>query len=229
MNRKFMLMTALVTVLALLFAGMGEGLYRQVRRSSVTPCPLVLIDAGHGGFDGGAVAADGTVEKDINLAMATDLSVVLRLMGYRVQMTRQEDVALCEDPSLSIRENKRADMAERLALYDSADAVISIHQNHFPDTACKGTQLWYSPNNSGSEVLGRYVRESVLQNVQPDNTRELKAGTKDVLLLHRTTSPAVLVECGFLSNPQECENMKTSGYRLQLALAIAEGLIHYQP
>ena len=228
MNKRITMLTALITALVLVFSGIGQRLYQRVETASA-PRPIILVDAGHGGFDGGTVAADGTVEKDINLAMATDLSVVLRLLGYRVEMTREADAALCEDDGLSIREKKRADMAKRLAMYDDASAVISIHQNHFPDSTCKGTQVLYAPNNADSQVLGKRIRTAVVEKLQPQNNRELKAGTRDVLLLYRTASPAVLVECGFLSNPEECANMKTAAYRLQMALAIAEGLVKFQP
>ena len=226
MNKKGILLTVFVTAAALLFSAMAEQLYRRVETVAV-PAPVVLIDAGHGGFDGGAVASDGTVEKDINLAMATELSVVLRLWGYRVEMTRDSDAALCEDESLTIREKKRADMAKRPELYDRASAVISIHQNHFPDASCRGTQVLYAPNGAESRALGEHVRSSILARMQPDNNRELKASTREVMLLYRTTAPAVLVECGFLSNPAELTAMKTTKYRRQMALAIVDGLLKF--
>ena len=201
----------------------------QNRPADVLPQPHILLDAGHGGFDGGTVASDGTVEKDINLEVTTDLSVVLRLLGYRVAMTRTADEALEDDPSLTVRQRKRADMAARLALYEQATLVVGIHQNHFPDASCKGTQVFYSANHPDGVLLAEHIRQAVVSRLQPDNHRACKAGSADILLLHKTTVPAVLVECGFLSNPEELSLLKSDGYRRRLALSVAAGILQYRP
>lgn len=202
---------------------------KQNLPTAASPQPVILLDAGHGGFDGGAVASDGTVEKDINLKVTTDLSVVLRLLGYRVELTRTADTALEDDPSQTIRQRKRTDMAARLALYEQVSLVIGIHQNHFPDRSCSGTQVFYSANHPDSALLAEHIREAVSARLQPDNQRTCKAGTSDILLLHKTTVPAVLVECGFLSNPEELTLLKTDRYRRQLALSVAVGIVQYRP
>lgn len=187
--------------------------------------PTVLLDAGHGGADGGAVAPDGTAEKDINLAIALKTRAMLRLFGYEVRMTRETDTALGEAEGGSLREQKVRDMHRRLALYDAADMVVSIHQNKFGQARYHGIQVFYSPHHPMSESVGTALRATMLSLLQPDNTRELKRGEDTVFLLYKTTAPAVLVECGFLSNPEELALLKTDAYRQQLAFAITCGIL----
>lgn len=188
----------------------------------------VLIDPGHGGFDGGAVAEDGTTEKHLNLAVALCLRDLLYVCGVPVEMTRQTDVGLEEDSSATIREKKSSDMRRRLTMYDEAALVISIHQNHFSVPKYSGTQVFYSANHPDSTRLAQAVRESVVGWTQPQNTRELKEATDGIYLLYYTTTPAVLVECGFLSNPDERERLKTPAYQQQIAFAIMAGYWNYQ-
>lgn len=189
---------------------------------------VVLIDPGHGGFDGGAVAEDGTTEKHLNLAVALYLRDLLYVCGVPVEMTRQTDMGLEEDSSASIREKKTTDMRRRLEKYNEAAVVISVHQNHFSVPKYNGTQLFYSTNHSGSAALAQSIRESVVEWVQPQNTRELKKATDGIFLLYHTTTPAVLVECGFLSNPDEREKLKTPAYQQQMAFAVMAGFWNYQ-
>lgn len=188
---------------------------------------VVLIDPGHGGLDGGAVAADGTAEKNINLAIALDLRDMLFISGFTVQMTRKTDVSIHEEGLSSISQQKVSDMRCRLALYESAQTVISIHQNHFGVPKYHGTQVFYSPNHQGSAHLASCIRESVISELQPTNTRELKKASDGIYLLYHTTRPAVLVECGFLSNPEERESLKKVAYQQRMAFAIAGGYWRY--
>lgn len=189
---------------------------------------IVLIDPGHGGFDGGAVADDGTTEKHINLAVAQYLRDLLYVCGVAVEMTRESDVGLEEDSSAAIREKKVSDMHRRLTMYNEVSLVISLHQNHFPISKYSGTQLFYSANHSQSAILAQHIRASVIDWVQPQNTRELKQATDGIYLLHHTTTPSVLVECGFLSNPTERDKLKTPAYQQQMAFAIMAGYWNYQ-
>ncbi len=202
-------------------------LFGVAERRTVAPLstvPYIVIDAGHGGADGGAVAADGTEEKEINLQIARHLRDVLAVMGYRVGMTRTEDVMIATDGD-SLRERKISDMRNRLAMIEQADATISIHQNKFSQTQYHGAQVFYSVNHADSHALAESVRERIVELVQPDNKRELKTGDSSVFLLHRTTRPMILVECGFLSNAQELEKLKTAVYQQTMAFAIAAGTV----
>ena len=189
---------------------------------------VVLIDPGHGGFDGGAVAEDGTTEKHLNLAIAHCLHDLLYVCGVPVVMTRTTDVGLEDADAASVREKKVSDMRRRLAMYNESALVISIHQNHFSIPKYDGTQLFYSANHSDSAVLATAVREAVIHWIQPQNTRELKPATDGIYLLYHTKTPTVLVECGFLSNPVEREKLKTPAYQQQMAFAVMAGYWNYQ-
>ncbi|MBQ4618071.1 MAG: N-acetylmuramoyl-L-alanine amidase [Clostridia bacterium] len=187
----------------------------------------VLLDAGHGGFDGGAVAPDGTLEKDLNLQIALDLADWLRLCGYDVALTRTTDNALCEDETLSVRERKRQDMRTRLEQYEKADLIVAIHQNMFGVAKYHGAQVFYSPNNPLSKRLAEAVRSSIVAYLQPDNERAVKQGDKTIYLLYKTTRPTVLVECGFLSNTQELQHLKDPSYRRKLSFTLLCGVLSY--
>lgn len=187
----------------------------------------VLIDPGHGGFDGGAVASDGTTEKHLNLAVSLCLHDLMRVCGVDVGMTRRTDVGLNDDTASSIREKKSSDMRRRLRMYDAASLVISIHQNHFSQPQYSGVQVFYSPNHPDSGVLAETIRRSIVARVQPQNTRECKKATDGIYLLYHTATPAVLVECGFLSNPEERHQLKNAAYQQQLAFALMAGYWDY--
>lgn len=189
---------------------------------------VVLIDPGHGGFDGGAVAEDGTVEKHINLAIAQYLYDLLYVCGVPVSMTRWTDTGLEEDAAAPIRQKKVTDMHRRLELYQQSSVVISLHQNHFSVPKYNGTQLFYSTNHPDSARLAQAIRASVIGWVQPQNTREIKPATDGVYLLYHSEAPAVLVECGFLSNPEERERLKKPAYQQQLAFAVIAGYWKYK-
>ena len=187
----------------------------------------VLIDPGHGGEDGGAVAADGTLEKNIDLAVALDLRDMLRICGYRVAMTRETDVSIHDADAVGARQKKVSDMQKRLALYREAEAVLSVHANHFSVPKYRGAQMFYSGNHPDGARLAEHIRQSIVSGVQPDNRRELKKATDGIYLLYHTQTPAVLVECGFLSNPEECALLCRPDYRQRMAAAIAFGFVAY--
>lgn len=194
---------------------------------NLRPFFIVLVKSAHGGFDGGTSASDGTAEKTINLAVSRDLAAILRVMGCEVRLTRTEDCALAADSAASIREKKVSDMHARLALYEQAALVVSIHQNNFSQSQYHGAQMFYAPQNAQSQPLADAIRARVLAMLQPDNTRELKRADKSIYLLANTTVPAVLVECGFLSNPAECARLEDDAYQRQIAFAIACGVLDF--
>lgn len=189
----------------------------------------ILIDAGHGGADGGAVAADGTLEKDINLAIARPVADLLRVFGYTVKTTRETDVSIHDDGVVGLKDQKVSDIHNRLALVEASKVAISIHQNQFSESRYFGAQVFYAPKHPSGEGIGKAIRESIITHLQPENTRPLKKGSSDVYLMKHATVPTVLVECGFLSNPAEREKLKTEEYQRQMAFAIAVGVLHYAP
>ena len=150
---------------------------------------------------------------------------MLMMFGVSTKMTRDADVSIHDADCTTTRQMKVSDMNNRLKLYDAAAATISIHQNHFSVAKYDGAQVFYSATHPKSLEIATAVRESIRSYVQPNNSRELKKATDSIFLLHRTTKPAILVECGFLSNPQECEKLKTPSYQQQMAMAITVGVL----
>lgn len=189
----------------------------------------VIIDAGHGGDDGGAIGIDGTVEKDINLDIALKLEKLLKFYGFDVIMTRTEDVMTCDDGLDSLRKRKVSDIHNRFdVLEKNPDAVfISIHQNKFEDNSQHGTQVFYSGNNDESKLLAESIQNSIVSVLQPDNSRVVKKSGSGIYLLYHAKLPAVLVECGFISNSAEVKKLNDENYRMKIAILIADGLIKY--
>ncbi len=190
--------------------------------------PTVILDAGHGGFDGGAVAGDGTVEKDINLAICKKAQEMLEFNGIDVIMTRNTDSGT-EDIDGSIAKRKKSDMQNRLKLMrENPEAVfVSVHLNKFTTSAARGAQVFYTPNFEAARELGEDIQASIVALLQPDNTRVIKKGNSSTYLLRNATVPAVIVECGFLSNSIDLANLKKEEYQSQLAFCIVKGVTEY--
>lgn len=187
----------------------------------------IVIDPGHGGEDGGAVAND-IVEKDINLSISKKLKSVFRSSGFNVVLIRDKDEMINTDGD-TIGSKKISDMKNRLSIYNQNEnnVVISIHQNKFTQEKYSGTQVFYSFKNSNSEVLAQSIRNSIVTYLQPDNNRECKKTTKDIYLLYNANVPSVIVECGFISNVAEAEKLKTDDYQNQLTYSIYIGFLEY--
>lgn len=189
----------------------------------------VIIDPGHGGEDGGAVAPDDSVEKDYNLAIALKLESLLKAYGFNVIMTRTTDAMTCDDGLKTQREKKVSDIRNRLNLMSQYDNCIfvSIHQNKFHDSTQNGTQVFYSKNNVNSKKLAENIQNSIQINLQNNNKRKIKQSGTEIYLLYHATVPAVLVECSFLSNNNDLYMIKDEQYQNKLALLIADGIIKY--
>lgn len=183
---------------------------------------VVIVDAGHGGMDGGAVGADGTQEKNINLAVAEILSDLLTVSGYKTVMTRTDDVMLTTEDGVGSA--KMQDLKQRLNVSSKyPDALtVSVHCNKFPLESCKGMQVYYSNSDAARQTAESIQSASRL--LQNYNKREIKKADSSIYLLHRAVSPSVLVECGFLSNTEELQALKTEEYQKQLALIILKGI-----
>lgn len=189
----------------------------------------IILDAGHGGEDGGAVGGNGEVEKDINLAIVTQLKQLFLLDGFSVTTIRESDKAICDEGLDTIRERKRSDLTNRLKLYNKSknNIVLSIHQNKFQKSNCKGAQIFYSKNNEKSEMLGEHIRTSINSLLQPENTRELEMAGENIFLMKNAEVPAVIVECGFLSNKEETQLLITTEYQNRMAYAIYLGFLDF--
>ncbi len=187
----------------------------------------VIVDAGHGGEDGGAVSAAGAAEKSLNLSIALMLGDMLRACGVEVIYTRTDDDGLYDGAAIGNR--KMTDLKNRLAVRRAyPDALfVSIHMNTFSDPRCHGMQLFYSDNDQTSAVLAECLRSVNRQYLQTDNTRACKAADASIYLLDRAEGTTVLAECGFLSNPVEAACLMTAEYREQVAAVLCIGILNY--
>lgn len=191
--------------------------------------PQIILDAGHGGMDGGAVGVNNTPEQGINLAITLKLKELLQLNGFEVILTREDENSIHDPSETSVAKQKRSDMRNRLKIIENHPNAlfVSIHQNKFSDPSCKGAQIFYSPNHSDSEQLAKLLQESFRENLQPENSREIKASDESLYLLWNAEIPAVLVECGFLSNPNECELLCDESYQEKIAFVIYLSLLDF--
>ncbi len=187
--------------------------------------PLIVLDAGHGGEDGGAVAPDGTCEKDINLNIAKYACAVLLSLGFDCRMTRDGDFMLSDGEGGG---KKMRDLKNRVAFTDGGDCIfVSVHQNKFPQQSCSGTQVYYSKNDEGSKDLASILQNNAREYLQKNNTRQIKRAGSEIFVLDRCTVPAVLVECGFLSNPAELKLLETDEYQKKLGCVIALSVVSF--
>ena len=191
--------------------------------------PHIVIDCGHGGEDGGAVSDDGVLEKDLNLQIGLYLEKFFVYNGFDVTMTRTDDAAIYDENAKTLREKKKSDLHNRTDIVNSSDnnILISIHQNKFSDSKYFGTQVFYSENNQLSVYIADNIRLAVKGLLQNTNERKCKIATSDIYLLNKATVPAVLVECGFLSNRSETEKLVDKNYQKQLAYSIFSGFLEF--
>lgn len=201
----------------------------RVQSGAVENKPVIVLDAGHGGMDGGAVSG-GIRESEINLAIAEKARKMLTLLGYRVVMTRETDTLLADENAKTVRQQKRSDLENRLKIMAGTPGAVgvSIHQNHFSQSYVHGAQVFYG-KAEGSERLAELIQKNIAGHLQTDNRRRIKEADSSLYILcNNTGNPAVMVECGFLSNPQDAENLQREQYQGMLAFLIAASLMEYE-
>ena len=189
---------------------------------------ILIIDPGHGGFDPGAVASDGTAESGINLAVGLQMEEMARLLGVETDMTRREDVSTESDASAAVRQRKNSDLKNRVEQINgvSGGVLVSLHQNSLPQVpAVHGAQVFYS-EVEGSRELAETV-QAALNTVINDRNKEVKAAGGGVYLLKNAKIPAILVECGFLSNGDETVLLNTQAHQNRLALTILASVLEH--
>lgn len=189
--------------------------------------PLIL-DAGHGGEDGGAVSVTGTPESGINLAIVLDIRDILGLYGAAPILLREEDISLHDSGAVTLREKKVSDLKNRVAAIQAVEGatLVSIHQNSYPNGRYHGAQVFYAPTDGSSE-LARQVQGAIRGALQPDNSREVKKIPDTVYLMNHIGCPAVLVECGFLTNSAEETLLRDESYQRKLAAVIASAWLTF--
>ncbi|WP_268035353.1 N-acetylmuramoyl-L-alanine amidase CwlD [Clostridium tagluense] len=185
----------------------------------------ILIDAGHGGMDGGTSSKNGTLEKNINLSIALKLKQKLQKLGYEVVMTREEDTGLYSR-SGTIRESYTEDLKKRCNLKKSSncDMLISIHLNYFTESKYYGAQVWYS-NYKDSSILAAVTQKNLRIDLEPSNKRVQKPAKNAYRILRENDiMPSVIVECGFLSNYEEEQKLKSDEYQQKIAESISKSI-----
>ncbi len=223
-----------ITVTFVLFLSLAVmlnyiGVYSDSVSVETEDLPIIIIDAGHGGEDGGTQSSDGTLEKKINLEISLKINEELLGRGFTTVLTRDGDYMIYDESSSTQREKKISDIHNRMKIVEESGncILLSIHQNYFKESKYSGTQVFYSKNNPDSKILADEIQKSVVSALQPDNTRQIKESGTDIYLLYHSKVPSVMVECGFMSNEAESERLKDEVYQQQMAGTIVSGLIKH--
>ena len=221
MKRDTMLLTLCLCILG------GAALLGKERVMPALSVPtdsgqILILDAGHGGEDGGASTASGDKESDINLKVVLKLESLMAFLGVETRLTRQDDSSLHSSDAKTIREKKVSDLKNRVAMINSMSGVflMSVHQNHFTDSRYSGAQVFYN----GGDVSRQWGEEAQLvlrQVLDGGNDRDAKPMPDGVYLFEHISCPAILVECGFLSNGEEASLLLTDAYQRKIAMALA--------
>jgi len=189
---------------------------------------LVIIDAGHGGEDCGAVGVTGVYEKDLNYDISFQLGKLFTDAGYAVVYTRTSDKLLYTEAENIKGIRKISDLKNRCKIaaeYPNA-LFISIHMNSYSNPKYSGLQVYYSTENEDSKVLASAIQRNVKERLQADNNRKIKSG-EGIYILENVENTAVLVECGFLTNHEECKKLSEKEYQKSLSFSIFCGIIEY--
>ena len=192
--------------------------------------PTIIIDPGHGGMDGGAVGIDGIVEKDINLSISLFLADFFRFSGYNVVLTRSTDTSIHDQGVTGVKKQKVSDLHNRLALTEQYPngIFLCIHQNQFSDSRYSGGQIFYGiQRKESSSALAEILQTNLKTLLQPKNNRQSKQANDTLFLMKNVSNIAVLVECGFLSNPEEAHLLTQTEYQQKIAFVIYSSTLQF--
>ena len=228
-QRKWIAWTVLLLALAFTVSLLLRPAVRSVFSPETPQGRIVVIDAGHGGADGGAASADGSMnESQVNLQVTRRLAQLLLFCGEQVALTRTDEKDLSSPDASTIREKKTSDLKNRAAAINGsgADILISIHQNSFPQQpSVHGAQVFYNPV-SGAKNLADRIQALFVDTINPGSHRKTKKAD-GIYLMQNIDRPGVLVECGFLSNPEEENQLRSAAYQMRICCVIASALSVY--
>lgn len=230
-SKKYVLQIVAVVIIFVMLAAIvfvnQKGRYSPIYNSSL-PNRQVIVDPGHGGEDGGATD-NNIVEKDINLDISLILADLLKESGFEVILTRDSDISIYDESEKSLRNKKRSDIMNRLKIANENPSAVfvSVHQNKFGESKYSGAQVFYGEKNEWSKPLAQSIQTSIVSLIQPQNTRLIKPITKSVYLINNAKPPAVLCECGFLSNSEEASLLSNPDYQRKMAFSILNGIINF--
>ena len=229
-SKKRILFISLIIVCSIFYSGLLKNVFLSEPVSS-TPVAshVIILDAGHGLPDGGAVSTNGKIiESDINLNVVLKLQALLESSGCQVILTRSDEYGIYEANEKTIKNQKISDMKNRVEIGNNSDAelFVSIHMNKLPQGQYSGWQSFYKNNDSTSKKVAQYIQNSLNKFIKKENKRQIKSISKIYLTQH-VKIPLVLIECGFLSNQEESNLLQTDSYQNQLAWSIYIGLLEY--
>lgn len=187
---------------------------------------VIVIDAGHGGIDGGATSCSGVLESKLNLEIAHRLDSLMHLLGYNTRMIRTTDTSIHVQGN-TIASQKISDLKERVKIVNSQDGgiLVSIHQNTFSDSRYFGAQVFYSENKTSQELAKR-IQDVLILGLNPNSNRQIKKAD-GIYLLEHIQKPGILIECGFLSNPEEERKLRSADYQKEICCVIGVTLSNY--
>ena len=220
-ERKWMAAYGAILLLTLLTARWGSrAVTAFVENGPIEREATIVIDAGHGGVDGGATSCTGVLESRINLEISHTLNDLFHFLGYRTRMIRTEDISVYREGE-TIAQKKISDLKERVRMVGETEnaLLLSIHQNNFPDGRYSGGQVFYAPTE-GSQALATALQRNFVEHLNPGSNRKEKKAS-GVYLMEHIKCPAVLIECGFLSNQQEEARLRSRPYQQKLCCVIA--------
>ena len=226
MDKKYVGWLALIVALVISGAQMLSRFTSAVAAWSQDSTCTVIIDAGHGGEDGGAVSVTGVYESKINLEISLRLNDFLHLLGIRTAMIRDSDISVYTEGD-TVAQRKVSDIKNRVNTVENTPnaVLVSIHQNHFSEEKYHGAQVFFAQTD-GSEDLAKSLQDSLIAQVDPENHRVTKKA-QDIYLMKHVSCPAVLIECGFLSNYEEEQRLQDSEYQKKLTAVIGCCIYNY--
>ena len=226
-SKRWLLLAAAACCIAFLgsTAFLESQIAKPVFSASEATALTVVLDPGHGGEDGGAVSPDGVEESGLNLEIALRLQELLRFSGVKTQMTRIADVSIHQEEARTIQEKKASDLRQRVEIVNGIPGamLLSIHQNSLPSSVVTyGAQAFWN-QQAGAERLAVSIQDALNQAINTHRAKEAKPIASTIYLMRQITAPGVLVECGFLSNPEETLRLQQAGHQCRLAVAITAG------
>jgi len=226
--KGFLVSVSIVFLLSLSVAVVIEDWNRSVAVSSNDErlSGIFVLDAGHGGEDGGAVSIHGISESGINLSVSKKLDSLLGFYGVAPVLLREEDISLHDADAVTLREKKVSDLKNRVAAIQAVEhaTLISVHQNTYPDSRYRGTQVFYAATE-GSQELAQQIQSAIKTTIQPENKRDVKAIPDTVYIMSHVDCRAVLIECGFLTNPEEEALLRDERYQRKFASVLLSVLL----
>lgn len=229
-RKSNIILISLIFLLAIAVYTLNTGIRGDVPANASDKKKTVMLDPGHGGEDPGAVSDySGIKEKDINLSIVLDVRKLLEDEGYNVILTREEDRLEYAPETTNIVQKRKQDLLRRKKMMDEggADIVVSVHLNKFPETKYFGAQTFYPPNSPESQKLAASIQGKLKEIVDPDNKRSSLVKKDPIIILYEHKTTTSIVECGFLSNPEEEKLLGTKEHQEKLARAIKEGINKY--